>query len=115
MNRGGFLAHLEACAQNGLTAIRLLVCLAPHRGAAGLKPGMLRQVEAIVDEATALGLAVVISNHRDPALMTDPAAHLPANLVSVAQVAKALEGRGDDVVFEPLTEPQEALNAIWNE
>lgn len=107
-------AHLEACARNGFTAIRLLICLAAHRTPAGLDPRMLRRVEAIVGQATALGLAVVISNHRDPALIADPGAHLQANLATVAQLAGVFEGRGTDVVLEPLTEPQQALDAVWN-
>lgn len=107
--------HLEACVQNGFTAIRLLICLAAHQTPGGLDPNMLRRVEVIVDQATALGLAVVISNHRDPELMTDPGAHLEANLATVAQLAGAFEGRNSDVVLEPLTEPQGALDAVWNE
>jgi endoglucanase len=107
-------AHLEACARNGFTAIRLLICLAAHRTPAGLDPGMLRRVEAIIDDATALGLAVVVSNHRDPALIADPAPHLAASLAMVAQLAGALAGRGAGVVLEPLTEPQQALDPLWN-
>jgi endoglucanase len=108
-------AHLDACAQHGFTAIRLLICLAAHRTPGGLDPRMLRRVEAIVDDATALGLAVVISNHRDPALIAAPGAYLEINLATVAQLAGAFEGRGADVVLEPLTEPQQALDAVWNQ
>lgn len=108
-------AHLEACAQNGFTAIRLLICLAAHRTPAGLDPRALRRIEAIVADAAALGLAVVISNHRDPALIADPGAHLEANLATVAQLAGVFAGRGADVVLEPLTEPQQALDAVWNQ
>jgi endoglucanase len=107
-------AHLEACARNDFTAIRLLICFAAHANPAGLDPGMLRRLEAIIDEATTLGLAVVVSNHRDPAFIADPAAHLEANLAMVAQLAGVLAGRGADVVLEPLTEPQQALDPMWN-
>ena len=47
-------SHLEACAQAGFTAVRLLIYLTAHRTTAGLDPGMLRRVEQIVDEATSL-------------------------------------------------------------
>ena len=107
--------HLEACARNGFTAIRLLICLAVHQTPTGLDPFMLRRLERIVDQATALGLAVVISNHRDPELMADPGSHLEAHLATVAHLAGALDGRYSDVVLEPLTEPEGALDAVWNE
>jgi hypothetical protein len=60
-------------------------------------------------------MAVVISNHRDPELVTDPGGHLEANLATVAQPAGTFEGRNSDVILEPLTEPQGALDAVWNE
>jgi endoglucanase len=107
--------HLEACAQNGFTAVRMTICLAAHRTPAGLAPDMLRRLEAIVADATALGLAVVISNHRDLALMADPGAHLAANMEMVAQLAGVFDGRGSDVIIEPVTEPQQALDTIWNQ
>jgi endoglucanase len=107
--------HLEACAEHGFTAIRMTICLAAHRTPAGLAPDMLGRLEAIAADATDLGLAVVISNHRDLALMADPAAHLPANRDMVAQLAGVFSGRGSDVIIEPVTEPQQALDAIWNE
>jgi endoglucanase len=107
-------SHLEACAEHGFTAIRLLITLAAHRTPAGLDPDMLRNVEAIVDDATALGLAVAISNNPQPELMADPEPHLAASLATVAQLARTFQGRGTDVMLEPLTEPQQALDPIWN-
>src|ERR1700722_6320435 len=41
-------AHLEACARHDFTAIRLLICFAAHGNPAGLDPGMLRRLEAIM-------------------------------------------------------------------
>jgi endoglucanase len=108
-------AHLEACVQNGFTAIRLLTCLAAHRTPSGLDPALLRRLEAIVDQATALGLAVIISNHRDPELMADPCAHLEDRLAAAAQLASMFAGRNCDVILEPLAEPCGALDAVWNE
>lgn len=107
-------AHLEACAEHGFTAIRLLIILAAHRTPAGLDPDMLRRVEVIVDDATALGLAVVISNNLQPELMAAPEPRLAASLATAAQSARTFQGRGTDVLLEPLTEPQQALDPIWN-
>jgi endoglucanase len=107
-------SHLEACAQAGFTAIRLLITLAAHRTARGLHPATLARIEAIVDDATALGLAVAISSNPDPPLFTDPQPHLGAALADAAQLTAALAGRGTDVVLEPLTEPRQGLDPIWN-
>jgi len=106
--------HLEDCARHGFTAIRLLMHLAAHRAPGGLDPGMLRRVEQIADHAASLGLAVVIANHRDPELIADPEPHLAATLAAVAQLASAFAGRGTDLIMEPLAEPEQALDPIWN-
>ena len=107
--------HLEACAESGFTAIRLLVYLSAHRDRTGLDATMLRRLETIVDEATALGLAVVISNHRDPELLRDPDAHLADTLTTVADLSAAFKGRGCELVIEPLSEPEQALDTVWNQ
>lgn len=106
--------HLAACAEHGFTAIRLPVCLAAHRTDGTLAPEMLRGVERIAAEAASLGLAVAVSNHRDPELMAAPDEHLGDLLATVAQLARTLKGRGNDVILEPLTEPCEALDPMWN-
>jgi endoglucanase len=107
-------AHLEACARHGFTAIRLLMYLTAHRTPAGLDARMLERVEQIVDDATSLGLGVVIANHRDPELIADPAAQLSATLAGVAELAGAFAGRGAELVLEPLAEPEQGLDPIWN-
>lgn len=106
-------SHLEACAQAGFTAIRLLINLALHRTPGGLDPGMLRHVEAIVDDATELGLAVAVANNLHDQT-ADAETDLAATLADAGQLAGALAGRGADVVLEPLAEPRQALDAIWN-
>jgi endoglucanase len=106
--------HLADCAENGFTAIRLPVCLAAHRTGGRLDPKMLRRIEQVTDQARSLGLAVAVSNHRDPELMASPQAHLGDLLATVSQLARALKGRGSDVVLEPLTEPCHALDPRWN-
>ena len=106
--------QLDACARHGFTAVRVLTCLAEHRAPAGLDPLLLRRVETVLDDASELGLAVILANHLDPALMDDPGPHLAATLASVGHLAAALAGRGPDVVVEPLAEPRGALDEIWN-
>ncbi|HEX3516457.1 MAG TPA: cellulase family glycosylhydrolase [Trebonia sp.] len=119
MEQGGWTldigrSHLEACAHHGFTAIRLLIYLTAHSTPGGLDPHMLRRLEEITGHAESLGLAVAISNHRDPQLIADPEPHLPAALAAVAQLASVFEGRGTDLILEPVAEPQDALDPIWN-
>lgn len=120
LERGGWTrvverADLDACAEHGFTAIRLLTYLTSHRTPTGLDPSVVRGIDTIIDTATELGLAVVISNHRDPQLMVDPDTHLPATLATVAELTKAFAGRGPGLVIEPVAEPQDALDPIWNQ
>jgi len=105
--------HLEACARGGFTAIRLLTYLTAHRTPAGLDPATWRRLEQIVDDATALGLSVIIANHRDPDLIAD-AAQLPDTLATVTDLTRIFAGRGPELVLEPLAEPSQALDPIWN-
>lgn len=106
-------SHPEACAQAGFTAIRLLINLALHRTSGGLDPAMLRHVGAIVDDATELGLAVAVANNLHDQT-ADAKADLAATLADAGQLAGVLAGRGTDVVLEPLSEPRQALDVIWN-
>jgi endoglucanase len=107
-------SHLEDCAQHGFTAIRLLIGLAAHHAPGGLNPAALRRIEQLVDQAAALGLAVVVANHRDRELIADPGSHLAATLAAVAQLAGVFAGRGTDLIVEPLAEPEQALDPVWN-
>ncbi|MGB6580145.1 MAG: cellulase family glycosylhydrolase [Streptosporangiaceae bacterium] len=108
-------SHLEACALAGFTAIRLLIGLAAHRTPpGGLNPAILHRVEAIIDDATDLGLAVVIAHNPDPELLAEPQAHLGTTLATVARLTDALAGRGTELILEPLAEPRQALDNIWN-
>jgi endoglucanase len=109
-------SHLEACAQAGFTAIRLLIYLAAHRTRRGLDPAALRRLEAIIDDATGLGLAVAVSNHLPEKMAHDPEEDLAATLADTGQLTGVLAGRGADVILEPLTEPEPTtLDPIWNE
>jgi endoglucanase len=107
-------SHLEACAEHGFTAIRLLITFAAHRTPTGLDPATLRRVEEIARHAAELGLAVVISNNPDPGLIAGPESHLAATRATAGQLAAVFAGRGAGLILEPLTEPREALDAMWN-
>jgi endoglucanase len=107
-------SHLEDCARHGFTAIRLLIVLGAHLTQGGIDLGTLRRVEQIVDHATSLGLAVVVANHRDRELIADPERHVAATISAVTQLTSTFAGRGTDVIVEPLAEPEQALDRIWN-
>ena len=106
--------HLEDCAHHGFTAIRLLTDLAAHHTPGGLDPRTLQRIEQIADDATSLGLAVVIASRCPRELAADPEPHLPATLAAVTQLSGALAGHGTGLIVEPLAEPEQALDPIWN-
>ena len=110
--------RLDLCAEAGFTAVRFALSLGLHRDArdrSRIDPRILRQVQRIVEQATARGLAVVVCNFNDHELMADPGAHRARLLASTRQLAEAVADRGPEVVLEPMAEPHFALDACWNE
>jgi endoglucanase len=109
--------HLERVAQAGFSAVRLGACYGLHRRAADshqLQPRALERLEEVIAAASGRGLAVVVANLRDPQLMADPPRHRQRLLAATRQLAQATKHHGPGVVLEPLSEPQLALDRVWN-
>ena len=110
--------QLEQCARAGFSAIRLVVALSLHRPPGEpnrLDPRALERVADTIEAARRQGLAVAVANMLDPELMADPPRHRERLLVCTHQLAEAIKPQGPDVVLEPLAEPQQALDAVWND
>lgn len=110
--------YLADCRQAGFTAVRLAVVWAAHvtdSRTHRLSEATLERVEAITAAALDAGLAVVLDNHLDPDLMSDPSRHRDRLLAVAAQVATRFRAAPPEVVLEPLAEPRGALDALWNE
>jgi endoglucanase len=110
--------QLERCARAGFSAIRLVVALALHRDPSEpnqLDLRVLERVTQTIDAARRQGLAVAVANMLDPELMADPPRHRERLLACTHQLAEAIKPQGPDVTLEPLAEPQQALDAMWND
>jgi endoglucanase len=110
--------HFGLCRQAGFTAVRLPVNWVAHAATARpfrLDQQILDRVGWAVSQAAAQDLAIVVDNHLDPGLMTDPAAHRERFMSVCGQVAQHLRGTGEHVFFELLAEPQGKLDPVWNE
>ncbi|MGH3264922.1 MAG: glycoside hydrolase family 5 protein, partial [Trebonia sp.] len=110
--------ELDRCSQAGFTAVRLVVSLAQHRSPASslqVDPAVLDPINDVIESAGERGLAVVLANEIDPELMSDPPRHRDRLLTSTRQLAAGLRHHGADVMLEPLSEPQAALDLLWND
>jgi endoglucanase len=110
--------QVERCAQAGFSAIRLLVALAGHYPAGDshrVDPRALERILRTIETARNHGLAIVVANMLDPALMTDPPRHRDRLLAGTHQLVEAIKGHGPEVMLEPLSEPQQALDPLWND
>jgi len=109
--------HFATCREAGFTAVRLAVVWAAHTGPAPgyvVDPAALDHVAALADAALEAGLAVVVDNHLDPQLMSDPVAHRDRLLAATRQVATRFASHPPNLVLEPLAEPRDALDPVWN-
>ncbi|MEC3917532.1 glycoside hydrolase family 5 protein [Nocardia sp. CDC160] len=108
--------ELDLCREAGFTAVRLGVCWAAHTG-----PGFqidataLERVATLAEQATERGLALVLTNFLDPELMADPPKYLDRLLSITEQVTTRFAAHPESILLEPLAEPREALDALWND
>ena len=110
--------YFALCRDAGFSAVRLAVVWVAHAGAEPpyrLDATVLDRVSELVDAAIELGLAVVIDNHLDPELMTNPSQHRDRLLAVTRQVARRFLNAPETVMLEPLAESRDALDVVWNE
>ena len=111
-------ADLNRCAQAGFTAVRLVVSLAQHCSPTDpvqFEPVVLDRINHVIEGASERGLAVVVANAIDPELMSDPAGQRDRLIAFARQLAAGLSHHGPAVILEPLSEPQGALDPLWND
>lgn len=110
-------SYFALCKDAGFSAVRLAVVWVAHTTAESpfsIDEVALETVAGLVEAAVSVGLAVVLDNHLDPALMTDPDSHRDRLLSVARQVAERFKDASDLVAFEPLAESRQALDAVWN-
>lgn len=102
-------AHIEAIARDGFDTIRL-----PVRFQAGfiegqLDPKLLARVDHIIRVALANGLKVILDFHHFREIMVNPERHEDTFVEIWSQLAAHYQGWSNDLMFELLNEPQNAL------
>ncbi|WP_051178524.1 glycoside hydrolase family 5 protein [Nocardia concava] len=108
--------ELDLCRDAGFTAVRLGVCWAAHTGTDfRIEGSVLDRVTTLAEQATDRGLALVLTNFLDPELMADPPKHLDRLLSITDQVATRFADHPESILLEPLAEPRDALDAVWND
>ncbi len=72
-------------------------------------PGFLARVEQVVLQAQDRGLKVILDLHHFDELMADPDTYAPVFVAIWSELADRFEGHGDQLIFELLNEPRDAV------
>jgi hypothetical protein len=81
-----------------------------------IRPEFLARIRAVVDEAQAEGLLVVLNMHHHERFLADPDGQRARFVSQWRQIAEAFQGVPDTLLFELLNEPNGALTPEkWND
>ncbi|MDI7277593.1 MAG: glycoside hydrolase family 5 protein [Anaerolineae bacterium] len=81
-----------------------------------IEPAFFARIDWAVEQALSRGLLAVINVHHYDGLARSPAAHRERFLALWQQIAERYQDQPDELLFEILNEPHEALTApLWNE
>lgn len=92
----------------GFDTIRLPVRFGGHWNGT-IWPRFLARVEQVVLQAEDRGLKVILDLHHFDDLMADPDTYAPVFVAIWSELADRFEGHGDQLVFEMLNEPRDAV------
>ena len=113
--------YFRRIAQLGFRHVRVPVCWeSPERSLEEppytIRPEFLTRIRAVVDEARAEGLLVILNMHHHERLIADPAGQRARFISQWRQIAEAFRDHPDTLLFELLNEPNGALTPeIWND
>ena len=108
--------HFHALRQTGFSTVRVNLFTFRHLDAQGrLDPAFLKGLDWVVANGTAEGLNLVLEVQDMKACADDPAACRPKLLAVWTAIAEHLRDAPASVLFEPLNEPNTALDPLWND
>jgi endoglucanase len=108
--------HLERIKQGGFDSVRIVLHAFRHmNGDHQLPASWFATVDGLVQRALAQNLTVILDEHDFNFCGKDAAGCRPRLMAFWSQVAEHFEDAPSRVVFEILNEPNQAVDAIWNE
>jgi endoglucanase len=110
-------AHFRMAAAAGFDHIRLPVRFSAYSGVTEpytIDEKIFKRVDFALDQAEALGLAVILDLHHFEEIMKTPAAHLPRLIAMWKQIATRYLARGPKLKYELLNEPNGPIDSQWN-
>ncbi len=108
---------LQRIASAGFDSVRIPINWHDHAMAGPpytIDPAYFTRIDAVITQALAYDLRVIIDMHDYEALYKDPARHTPRAIALWQQIARHYAAAPTSLIFEPLNEPQEKLQgAQW--
>ncbi len=110
------LRHLRAIRAADFSTVRVNLFTFPHLDAENrLDPNWLLTLDSVVQAGVAEGLNLVLEVQDMKACAEDVDGCRPKLLAVWRQLAERYRGASHQVLFEPLNEPNGALDAVWND
>ena len=105
-------------AKRGFDHVRIPIRFSGHASVSApyaIDATFLARIDAVLDQATAANLAVLVDMHAYDEMATDPAGQLSRFVALWSQIASRYQNRPDTVAFELLNEPNTQLDTTWND
>ena len=110
--------YFDVIKDAGFKSVRIAICWSAHAGHEKpfiVDPGFFKRIDQVIGQALARGFIVILTMHHYNELYNDPAGHRERFLAIWKQIAERYKGYPIQLVFEPLNEPHDNLNAgEWN-
>jgi endoglucanase len=103
----------------GFNSVRIAVCWSAHARAEKpytIAPDFFKRTDEVITQALARGFIVILTMHHYNGLYADPAGHRERFLAIWRQIAARYKSYPPALLFEPLNEPHDRLEAAgWNQ
>ena len=110
--------HFRLIRQAGFDMVRIPVRWSAHAQTEPpytIDPAFFERIDWVLDQARRQRLIAIINMHHYDQMYTEPAAHRERFLALWRQIAEHYRGQGPGLIFEPLNEPNGALDGDpWN-
>ncbi len=105
-------------AQRGFDHVRIPIRFSGHALSSApytIDATFFARIDAVLDQATAANLAVIIDMHAYDEMASNPSAERERFLALWSQIAERYRDRPSTVAFELLNEPNTQLDSMWND